>query len=1382
MNKNTHPQTDTETIHMSLQTAHFFLHFFKMGKCLLPLLAGLFILAACGGGGAAPTTVEEDPSTAICETNLFDARCNAPDVETKRAAKIEECITGGAAGDFTCKQARDANPCLTDPLAPTCTVETVGADFVAHLETAKVERANFCRQGNNISEETELCGSAVTTLCPANPFDTICFADATYQDMRIDACSRTPLPADSATLCTTSELKDIVCAATGANAAPFNTTICGADDGVIYAAVRQEFCRANLSDGLCTNTISTFCVTIDADKFTDSLCGTPASAAVRGTYCVSLQAGDRPGACGDDTTEGSLIRAYCEGGSAEALLDTANNCAVSLAKACETAPFGHACTSDANIRARAVMCRNNTNGINSCDATRTVICEGGGAAITANIFDDLCDVGYDNLRTMACVRAPSVRALPSTKCGSEASGLLRIYCRDEDDGATNSTHCPERYKAARVRAERWQTDAVDANQNDLTIVPAGGASKTDILTNFIVGGEDGLGFVADGTIITEILRQDAVRLDILDDSDDGKSGFGWASVRRGDVESFVFRDKSYIGLLSGTDVGAPIRDNTKTGVWSARMSFLSRISAPVNATFILDVSFGPNTLKTRAGSLPIVHQDGTRTLSIDGKFTDAGVLYGTTDFYTSVGSTTSAGRGTLSGVIGVDGAVGIFASDNLETNTYTGGFVAALGCTDYPFNVGCTSDADILARAIACRGNIMTNGAGGCDATARTICMDGTTGSGGAIAANILDPLCLSTPAFVDDIITACNDDITDTGVFAVCPAQIARLCANSGARNPVCPELAVTDNKVDFVRWARTAVDTGRKTEIKPEFTITGPLTVLDKITGTTDPTYSYVEGRRDGLERGEYLIGEDTHEIRTGQFDFHQTLRLSELAGSEDTSSGAAFRQFSVRIKNTNQNASNHNYAGILSGTDLGAPISDTNPTVLLWAARLQLTVLSVLFEADFTMEVNFGDKTIKTREDMNDPAVPRATTRTSLTLDSFNIDGTFTEDGVIYGTTELKRTQTGNPQSTSTGSLTGLIGERGATGVFFSNTGQTKAGSYVGGFVAIPTSCEFYPFGAECIEDTDIMERLEACNKDININGVGGCDATFDIVCRDGNIGTGNGAIVGNPNHPLCVGNVRTGNADTALWKRDAVDTDGTLPLTPTTPLTILTEVGAYDADENYVQAGADELNRGVLVDEDGDFIGAPGRLGLPALTLSHVGLVDDAASGVKHDRYVSNRFISGVNTRFYVGILSGTDLGAPLTVDNTSETIWNATFAMVDEIGYTYRGDFTLEVNFGNKTINTAKPIVLAFSSATTGTLVLTGKFTTDGVIYGTSQLKLTSTRHRISTTDEFTSDGSLTGLIGEKGAVGAFISKGALDEVGLYPDYCGALFWWFRCQK
>ncbi|MCA8836031.1 MAG: hypothetical protein K8953_13200, partial [Proteobacteria bacterium] len=463
------------------------------------------------------------------------------------------------------------------------------------------------------------------------------------------------------------------------------------------------------------------------------------------------------------------------------------------------------------------------------------------------------------------------------------------------DGATNNIHCLVRYAASGVRAARWQTDAVDAtNENPLTPIPAGGASESDAVTNFIVGGEDGLGFVVEpGGVIERVHSQAPVRLNILDDSDDDKSGFGYARVRLAGAGLNVERTKFYVGLLSGTNVGAPISDNSLTGVWRANLTYLEE-SRVFTSTFILDVNFGPNTLKTRANSRPSVISDGSRTLAIDGKFTETGVLYGTTNLYTG---SIPIGLGTLSGVIGVDGAVGIFASDaSSGGNVYVGGFVAALGCTDNPFNVGCTSDADFDARVLKCRGDIDANGAGGCDATARVICMDGRTGPN-PITANLFDPLCSRIPEFVDNIITTCNNAPNNEGVFAVCPERIASLCPNSGARNPGCPPLAVTEGKVDFVRWARTATDA----------TNTNKLTILPAITGRSDPDFSYVEGRRDGLELGDYFTEEETaagDRIGTGIFNNHnQTLRLSDLAGGLDnTTSGAAFRQFTIQNGNRN------------------------------------------------------------------------------------------------------------------------------------------------------------------------------------------------------------------------------------------------------------------------------------------------------------------------------------------------------------------------------------------------------------------------------------------------------------------------------------------------
>ncbi|MGU9963321.1 MAG: hypothetical protein ACNYPD_04355 [Candidatus Halichondribacter symbioticus] len=1478
MNKNTNTQTDTETIQMSLQSAHFFPHFFKVGKYLLPLLAGLFILAACGGGGAAPTTVEEDPTTDICETNLFDDACKAPDVATKRAAKITECITGGAAGDFTCKQARDANPCLTDPLAPTCTVETVGADFVAHLETAKVERANFCRQGNNISEETELCGSAVTTLCSANPFDAIC----------------------------------------GAN-----------------VAARQTFCRSAITDDRCTTTISTFCATITAGNFADVLCGTSASAAVRGAYCVGLQAGDRPEACGNDTEEDSLIRAYCTSGSAEALLDTNNNCATSLAKVCETLPFGHACTSDANILARAVMCRNNQQGDNSCDTTITAICEGGGVAIAATpldslcadgtydadrqtacdgqnvttpnedclpvirslctaepfnpsagegttkfnclgsatydparmarnidcrgdpsddekcmraviascgttiapklstIFDDLCNVGYDDARTTACANAPAttVRALPSTKCGSETTaGYLFDYCKEEA-GAANDTHCPERYEASGVRADRWQTDAVDANENPLNLIPAGGEDKDDALTNFIVGGKEGLGFVADGTIITQILRDNSdnngrndIRLNaVTNNNEDEKSGFGYTRILRGDVASTTFRNKTYVGLLSGTDVGAPIHDNTKTGVWIARLTFLldsTAFSSP--SAFILDVSFGPNTIKTRANSRPWVNSDGSRTLGIDGKFTNAGVLYGTTDFYVGVGSIASAGRGTLSGVIGANGAVGVFASDTLASNAYAGGFVATLGgCTAYPFNAACTSDVDIRARAIACLGDIDTNGTGGCDATARAICVDGTTGSGGAIAANILDPLCSRIPEFFDSIVTTCIGAPNNQGDFSDCPARLNLFCPSSGRRHHLCPAQVVRTGVTDFIRWRETAVDANNENK----------LVILQEIEGVTDPeSVNFVEAGDNGLKDGAYyenghIIGGRNPSPTNNDFGSltGRVLRLSDLAGARTaTRSGiAATAGFIFKGGSVTENF-NRFYAGILAGTDVGAPFTNENQPLALWDAKLTLVRIGSARVYDLILAVNFDPNTIEFRD-----SVP-------LILDtegnSFSIDGKFTAAGIIYGTTKFTAPQKGSrPDNILAGTLTGLIGQKGAVAVFGRNPGAGF--TYTGGFVATPITCELYPFADICNDDAHIREQLRLCRGNLRVNGEDGCKATLNIICRVGTINNGNGgAIAGDLfADPLCTSSTffndelvnackedktnegkflacpnllsnlcpNSGNRNVncpprpvlanvvnfSRWTEEAVAANGN------DELTILGEIGLDDTLVNYVEAGAARVNRifnlsssyPISARLDGSDIG----YSIERATLNFRNGFTPAFNGEITTDWIS---IDGIGrSKYYAGIFDTTDVGAPLTAENSTEAIWTAQFRLIsgykrNQLYYETGPSFSLEVNFDPNTIKTRDTDAVKFgfiqrgnyitTGGIAGHIIIDGKFTAEGVIYGKSSLVLTGAgvddgESAAAGEGRVVSDGSLTGLIGTGGAVGVFISDGNVKDAGAY---------------
>ena len=140
-------------------------------------------------------------------------------------------------------------------------------------------------------------------------------------------------------------------------------------------------------------------------------------------------------------------------------------------------------------------------------------------------------------------------------------------------------------------------------------------------------------------------------------------------------------NKLYVGLLQDTNLGAPLPSDTATSAtWDATVSVISydgaTVATPANETFKLEINYGgtgDNTLAVM-GTEPSVGSLGAFT--IDGKFTRNGVIYGTVNF------ATNAGTGTLTGLIGDAGVVGIFKSD-AETGAtsasiaYVGGFTAA---------------------------------------------------------------------------------------------------------------------------------------------------------------------------------------------------------------------------------------------------------------------------------------------------------------------------------------------------------------------------------------------------------------------------------------------------------------------------------------------------------------------------------------------------------------------------------------------------------------------------------------------------------------------------------------------------------------------------------
>ncbi len=125
-------------------------------------------------------------------------------------------------------------------------------------------------------------------------------------------------------------------------------------------------------------------------------------------------------------------------------------------------------------------------------------------------------------------------------------------------------------------------------------------------------------------------------------------------------------------------------------------------------------------------------------------------------------------------------------------------------------------------------------------------------------------------------------------------------------------------------------------------------------------------------------------------------------------------------------------HYYAGILSGTNLGAPVGQTGTAEwqgqIGWSSALGNTLPPE--PMDFTLSINFADSTINGQVDLAN----------SL---AFVVNGSFTPRGLITGTTSYD-----NNGNDNDGTLRGLIGEQGAVAAFISDENANTG--YSGGFV--------------------------------------------------------------------------------------------------------------------------------------------------------------------------------------------------------------------------------------------------------------------------------------------------------------------------------------------
>ncbi|MCA8834032.1 MAG: hypothetical protein K8953_03005, partial [Proteobacteria bacterium] len=154
-------------------------------------------------------------------------------------------------------------------------------------------------------------------------------------------------------------------------------------------------------------------------------------------------------------------------------------------------------------------------------------------------------------------------------------------------------------------------------------------------------------------------------------------------------------------------------------------------------------------------------------------------------------------------------------------------------------------------------------------------------------------------------------------------------------------------------------------------------------------------------------------------------------------------------------------HNYAGLYSGTNLGAPVSGTSTAS--WNGRIR-TIGYFKFDMDFTLRVTFGADNTGTLN------VSRLKNPANLNQFLQITNARYDANGVISGVILIDEDMENRGIQAQYGFLTGLIGAEGAVAAFLSSGSNIKADTtttgtkeditdgshrfgYAGGFVARP-----------------------------------------------------------------------------------------------------------------------------------------------------------------------------------------------------------------------------------------------------------------------------------------------------------------------------------------
>ncbi len=619
---------------------------------LLTALTALVLLTACGGGGAA---TGDSSQTTDCKANPFGASCIAEDIALP--ARITDCITGGNAGDAKCASlTSDAamntaiNTCLTNPFDDSCTASDF--TFSTYADMARTNRVSFCETAGN--ETNALCSAdSGYADCIANPFATGC--GAYFESAKNPYCETNPteapcvntadLPTYPTTPNTTTRKNEFLQATTTGFAS-------GATDGLMIPSnptpsaveiVTVKFADADTATG-------------GAAFFEGGVYNNGARVGTGRFFYAGILDGTDLGAPITET----ITKAVTWTGQIRAVSTSSNG----TLEGASNNTFELNITFDGTRETKGTM--------NTIYAEAQFAYEIDGTFDENGIITGKVNYGAGNADNFNPTMHSNFYS-PGTLTGIIGqNGAVGVFHSDNANSeAGSSAFIFSGGFVVGPPIANYATWLANARNSDnsaaLTIPTVALAMDTPNPYGFITAGATELN-------LTDATQKNAVNLGELSGSNNNTSGFAIGQIG---TETSIRR---HIGILDGTNVGTPLPlEASITAEWTGLLAIETEQFS--KKPIILNVGFDgtTGTIKTQTGGFEYhtTTGDAAPNIAIDGKFGTNGVIYGTTtgtniNIFAPVTIT-----GTLTGLIGEDGAVAVFAGNAGNGGYgYGGGFVA----------------------------------------------------------------------------------------------------------------------------------------------------------------------------------------------------------------------------------------------------------------------------------------------------------------------------------------------------------------------------------------------------------------------------------------------------------------------------------------------------------------------------------------------------------------------------------------------------------------------------------------------------------------------------------------------------------------------------------